>query len=158
MRRLYLNSLKTMLNRVSSENASFTLKEELQQLVTTLLERYNPDTIILAGSLAEGKWVRGLSDIDILIVTERARGMAHVNRFELRSIDGVDVNIAVYTMDEVIAGIKSLNFFVINAISSGVALYNDKVFEEIKALLKEEAEKLKLVKREGGWNFYSHER
>ncbi len=122
MHQPYLDSLKRTLDRISSENPSFTLREGLQELVSSLKERYNPDAIILAGSLAERRGVRGLSDIDILIITRRIQEPAHRNRFELRSIDGVDVNIATYTMEEAKEGIKSLNFFLINAINIGKPL------------------------------------
>ena len=145
------------MDRISSENISFTLEEELKRLVLSLKERHDPDVMILAGSLAEGRWVRGLSDIDILIITKRIQEPEHINRFELRSINGIDVNIAIYTREEVNMGIKSLNFFLISAINSGIALYGEKEFEEMKALLREEAEKLKLVRREGGWDFTINE-
>lgn len=39
---------------------------ELEGLVEELVGEYRPVAIILAGSLAQGRFVRGLSDVDIL--------------------------------------------------------------------------------------------
>jgi predicted nucleotidyltransferase len=149
----YSDSLRRALDRVAEENPSFTLGDELRSLTIDLISRHRPLSIVLAGSLAEGRWIKGLSDIDILIVAEGVRGSTSSGRFELRAIQGVDVNIAIYTPEEVVAGIKSLNFFIIEAIYHGIPLFGEEIFEGFVKVLEEEANRMGLVRREGGWSF-----
>ncbi len=50
------------------------LVPELEKVVEELVERYRPISIIVTGSLARQKFVRGMSDIDLLVVVEKSVG------------------------------------------------------------------------------------
>ncbi|MCC6034089.1 MAG: hypothetical protein LM567_01115 [Desulfurococcaceae archaeon] len=56
-----------------------------------------PLRIIITGSLGERKFVRGLSDIDILVITDYKPGD---KRFILTSVRDVDVEITVKSTHE----------------------------------------------------------
>lgn len=149
----YLNSLRRTLDEVAAGAKSFELKGQLLQLVASLIQRYEPEIVVLAGSLAEGRWVKGSSDIDLLVITGRAQSLAPPDRFHLSAIDGVDVSIAIYTREEVLAGISSLSFFILDAIDVGVPLYGRESFAKLRSTMEREAERLKLTKVKGGWTF-----
>ncbi|MEM4971771.1 MAG: nucleotidyltransferase domain-containing protein, partial [Sulfolobales archaeon] len=60
--------LRRRLKEILDRDNIRDLIDVLEGLVEELVSRYRPVRIILAGSLAEGRFVRGLSDIDLLVV------------------------------------------------------------------------------------------
>lgn len=89
-----------MIEEVDSQNRRLRLEEELRRITAVLKEKYNPQTIILFGSLATGQVHPG-SDIDLLVVKETDKlGLA-------RSLEVVDLcqnrvglHVVVYTPKE----------------------------------------------------------
>jgi predicted nucleotidyltransferase len=133
---------------------SFQLWDQLGALSTELAEDFEAECLVLTGSLASGKWVSGSSDVDLLVITERARNLSHLDRFMLRAVNGVDVNVAVFTRDEVIEGVKSLSFFFIKAME-GVPTHGAEVFSHIKSIAEKEFKRIGLKRTKRGWTFES---
>lgn len=97
------------------------LVEDLEKIVRELIERYRPVSIIIAGSLARGEFVEGLSDIDILVVIEGDPGK---DRFLLRAVGDVDVEITVVGLRELLEAIERGNEFYLQALR-GIEVYGD---------------------------------
>jgi tRNA nucleotidyltransferase (CCA-adding enzyme) len=59
------NMLEVKLKEIIKNNPSIMdLEKDLKMLINEIIEKIKPKAIILAGSLAKGKFVRGMSDID----------------------------------------------------------------------------------------------
>jgi len=97
------------------------LLEGLEEVISELIEEYKPISVRIAGSLAERRFVRGLSDIDILTITLE-KPSKH-RRFRLKAVKDVDVEIAVYSVREVEEAAKSGNQFILQALTRGVEVY-----------------------------------
>jgi len=93
--------------------------EGLKALIKELIERFNPKSVIIAVSLAERKFVRGLSDIDILVVVDR---VSDEERFHLKAIGDVNVEITVVALDELLEAIKRGNEFYRRSLG-GIEIY-----------------------------------
>lgn len=67
---------------------------------------------------------------------------------------GFPVDVVCYTPEELISGIKNLNFFIIDAIEYGIPLPRDSpLFSKAKKVLGEMKKRLKLKPTEHGWRF-----
>lgn len=97
------------------------LLDGLESVVRELVSRYEPLSVLVTGSLARREFVRGMSDIDVLVVTERR--VAKRERFLLRAVRDVDVEVTVLSLDEVERAASSGNQFVIEAVERGVEVY-----------------------------------
>jgi predicted nucleotidyltransferase len=119
--------LEVKLKEIIKNNPSIMdLENDLKMLINEIVEKIKPKAIILAGSLAKGKFVRGMSDIDILIIIE------NVNyRTLLKAIKNVDVEITMYTYDEIINSIREGNQFIKDAINNGIPLIGEEIVNEI---------------------------
>jgi len=95
--------------------------EGLESIVKELVSQFRPLSVIIAGSLAERRFVLGLSDIDILVITSESPN----DRFMLRAIGNTDVEISFFSYDEVIHAIRRGNQFIKNAIINGKEVYGD---------------------------------
>jgi predicted nucleotidyltransferase len=89
--------LKEKLREIFSSDNTRDLIEPLEQLLDRIIIELRPLRIIITGSLAERKFVRGLSDIDILVITDYKPGN---KRFILTSVRDVDVEITVKSTRE----------------------------------------------------------
>jgi hypothetical protein len=119
--------LKSKLSEVLEKNPSAAdLRVELERILSEVEARLKPKVIILAGSMAEGKFVRGMSDIDLFVVADEARPKS-----TLRVVGNVDVEITVYTPEEASNAIRRGNQFVIRAVKSEVVLIGEKTVEEL---------------------------
>ncbi|ABL78733.1 nucleotidyltransferase domain-containing protein [Thermofilum pendens] len=96
----------------------------LERVVDELVERYRPLEVIVAGSLARGEFVRGLSDVDILVVVERE--VSDSERFALRSVGDVDVEVTVVSRRELEEAVAAGNPFYAEAFERGVRVYSSK--------------------------------
>lgn len=85
------------------------------------------------GSLAKGKFVVGLSDIDVVVITKEDLGK---NRFMLKAIENTDVEITFLSIDEVFHAIRTDNQFVIDAITNGKEVYGNIKNEILKYISK----------------------
>ena len=97
------------------------LYEGLRGLLEELIARLSPVAVLVAGSLARGEFVRGMSDIDILILVREAP--SDEERFSLASVGGVDVEMAIYGVDEVLMMAREGSFFILDALENGAVIY-----------------------------------
>ena len=109
--------------------------EGLKALIKELVEKFNPKSVIIAGSLAEGKFVRGLSDIDILVVVDK---VSDEERFHLKAVEDVNVEITVVALDELREAIKGGNEFYRRSLR-GIEIYGNLAEVLKRKLLEEEA-------------------
>lgn len=153
MRNPSSSSLRKKLNEAVTKSPSFKLEDQLSDFLLSLIEEFEPKTLVLAGSLARGEWVKGSSDIDIILVTEQIKDHPPTDRFRLSSINGVNVNLSIYTKEEIIEGMKSLSFFILDAIKDGVPLLGGESFAEFESVFREMEEEMKLEKVGKLWTF-----
>jgi len=125
MREKSSSSLREKLRRMMSEPGLEDLASGLEALIAELVERYHPRSIIIAGSVAKSRFVRGLSDIDLLVITDVAPSKS--DRFVLTAIKDVNVEVTVYSLEEVVNNIRGKNLFVIDAIERGFEVYGDAI-------------------------------
>jgi len=128
--------LREKLRKILDRPSTSDLLDELEHLLNKMIEDYKPISVIITGSLANSKFIRGMSDIDILIVVERSPDK--YNRFLLKAVKDVNVEISIYSMDEVVQSILSGNQFIVEAIDKGIEVYGHA------------KEKLKRIKLYGG--------
>jgi len=101
---------------------------ELDEISKRLIEKYDPDKIILFGSRAEGKDCAG-SDIDLLIVkeTEKRPLERRIEVETLLSDRSVPIDVLVYTPDEVRHLYSLGSPFIEEVMEKGRLLYMRKV-------------------------------
>ncbi|RLG89087.1 MAG: hypothetical protein DRO18_00035 [Thermoprotei archaeon] len=113
--------LKERLREIIEDVVIENYLEGLESIVKELVSKFRPLSVIIAGSLAERRFVLGLSDIDILVITSESPN----DRFMLRAIGNTDVEISFFSYDEVIHAIRRGNQFIKNAIINGKEVYGD---------------------------------
>ena len=123
--------LAEILRRVNAIN----LLDNLEKIVRELVEQYKPLKILVTGSLAKGKFVQGLSDIDILVIVEHKPGKHE--RFQLKAVENIDVEITVFSMKEVKEAIKHGNQFITEAMKEGITIYEAKKKKHAREYLSE---------------------
>lgn len=100
------------------------LNTELDRIVNVLVNNYNPQKIILFGSLASGN-VHEFSDIDLIVVKESDKGfyerLKEVALLTMPRITGADI--LVYTPEEFETKKDSL-FFTEEVFKKGKVLYD----------------------------------
>lgn len=102
------------------ENIS-DLIEGLRDLIEGIARSFDPLSVIIAGSLAEGKFVRGLSDLDLLVVLDHP--VPENERFMLRAIKDVNVEITLVSLEELKQAISNGRDFYVNAMRNGIVVY-----------------------------------
>ncbi|RNC70729.1 MAG: nucleotidyltransferase domain-containing protein [Desulfuromonadales bacterium] len=103
------------------------LERELEQVIASIRINYDPEKIILFGSLAEGNADES-SDIDLFVIKETGSSpwdrSAEIDRY----IDHrVPVDILVYTPTEIEDRLALNDFFVRDIIEHGKVLYEKRV-------------------------------
>ncbi len=110
------------------------LREEFCRLIAELLEEYRPLAIIVGGSVAKGRFVMGLSDIDVvLIVDSVGRG----ERFALKTLGNVNVEISAYTPSEVVEACRRGNQFIRETLIYGRVLVGEEIVGEIREMVEQ---------------------
>lgn len=101
-----------------------TLEKELHRIVATLIEKYQPEKIILFGSLATGR-IYEWSDIDLLIIKEtdkrpldRATDITAMLNYPRIAMD-----IFIYTPQELEYLMKQGSQFIAEILEQGKVLY-----------------------------------
>ncbi len=115
--------LRERLREILARVSSLDLLDDLVKVLEDLVRSYRPLSIIIAGSLARGDFIRGLSDIDVLVIV--GYSVDKFSRFLLRAVDEVDVEITVFSLEEVIECIERGNEFVIDALVRGCEVYGN---------------------------------
>jgi hypothetical protein len=146
MREEFLSSLRKKLDEVLARVPSFKPRNQPERLILSLVQEYKPECVLLTGSLASGEWVCGKSDVDLLVVVEEGREPS--TKFRLECLGNVEVSISVFGFGEILQGLRSLNFFFIEAVVSGIPLYGT-----LPNAILAEIEELKLERVGRGWRF-----
>ncbi|MEM3462125.1 MAG: hypothetical protein QXJ15_00415 [Candidatus Bathyarchaeia archaeon] len=115
--------LRERLSEILARSSAEDLLPGLEALLRGLIEEYGPESIIIAGSLPKSRFVRGLSDLDILVIV--AREVGKHERFKLRAVGDVDAEISVYSAGEVLRALEAGDRFILDAIESGEEVYGD---------------------------------
>jgi predicted nucleotidyltransferase len=123
------NSACTLPNEIESVleqlfDRETVLKKELERIVEKLKSDYNPEKIILFGSLSQGK-VKEASDIDLAIIKETDKRPLDRSLEVARITQPIlGVNFLVYTPREFQREQEANNFFVVDEIlKRGRVLY-----------------------------------
>lgn len=121
------------------------------------LEPLDPELVVIFGSLARGKFVVGLSDVDVLIVSRKFERVPILERVPL-ALQHLDLDLPVdvfcYTPDELFSEIKRMNFLVIDAIEYGIPVVDKSgLFNRAKSLLNEIKRRCGLRATSTGWVF-----
>lgn len=100
------------------------LEEELRRIIAILVEKYQPEKVILFGSLATGR-INEWSDIDLLIIKEtdkrpldRATDVTAMLNYPRIAMD-----IFVYTPEEVKYLVREGSQFIAEILEQGTILY-----------------------------------
>lgn len=115
-----MNLLKEKLREVLSSDNTRDLIEPLEQLLDRIIMELRLLRIIITRSLAERKFVRGLSDIDILVITDYEPGD---KRFILTSVRDVDVEITVISTHELEKALQENREFYVNTLRQGIIVF-----------------------------------
>jgi predicted nucleotidyltransferase len=101
------------------------LHEELERIRVRIIERYDPEKIILFGSLASGN-VHEWSDIDLVVIKQTSKPyFQRLKELALLTRPKVGVNFFVYTPSEVEKMESDGNFFIVEEIlGKGRLLYD----------------------------------
>ena len=113
--------LRGRLREILSGTSAEDLLEPLEELLVGLIERFNPVRILITGSLARRRFVRGLSDIDVLVIV--GYDIPRYVRFELATVKDVDVEITVISEGELERALSGDREFYVNAVKYGVEVY-----------------------------------
>ena len=111
--------------KTAAEQRKVLLERELERIVHHLVERYDPEKIILFGSLAQGN-VHEWSDVDLAII--KGTDKKFLDRIEevlLLVQPTVGLNVVVYTPEEVKRMIDEDHYFFVDEIlGKGEVLYD----------------------------------
>ncbi len=124
---------KSKLNKIAERNPSMrNLINKLDKLINELDKKYSPEVIILHGSIASGKFAKGLSDIDIILITNYKIEPS----FQLKSIDDVDVEMSIYNIDDVVLALKRRKQYFIEAVENGYVIKGEDKVEAIRKFIQ----------------------
>ena len=100
------------------------LEEELRRIMAILVEKYQPEKIILFGSLAAGR-INEWTDIDLLIIKETDKRPLDraLEAYSLLGNYREPMDIIVYTPAEVDLLLREGSFFVSEVLTDGKVLY-----------------------------------
>lgn len=145
--------------RREAEKIEIKDKQELLKLINEIYDIYNPCTIIIHGSAVKNNYVEKISDIDLIVISQKFEKINMGERFikllENSQRYNLKAEIFGYTKEEIIRMIKNLNFFILDAIYYGIPLKDDgnfwmNIIEEFRKVEKEYC----LEKTEtDGWKF-----
>jgi predicted nucleotidyltransferase len=101
-----------------------TLNKTLEQILTTLITKYQPEKVILFGSMATGN-VGEWSDLDLVIIKNTSLPfMKRLKEVALLCMAPVSVDYLVYTHEEFDEMVEQNNHFILNEIvSRGKVVY-----------------------------------
>ncbi len=131
------------------------LGESLLKRILEALREVEPQLVLLHGSYARGDFLEGVSDVDLLVVSERFRGVPIGERisllaYALRRITP-PVEAVGYTLDELLERIEGLDPYVLAAVEEGVVVLDEGVYPRVREKYLEVKRRYKLRRIEGGW-------
>jgi predicted nucleotidyltransferase len=114
--------LKEKLREILNNPNVKDLIEPLGDLLENLINDLKPIKVIISGSLAKGKFVRGLSDIDILVIIDYE--ISNNKRFLFTSLKDTNVEITIVSKYELEKAIKENREFYVDAIKNGIVIFS----------------------------------
>jgi len=127
----YWSMSREKLREVIKRNASIVdLEDGILKLLTDLDEK-GPVAILVAGSVAKGEFVRGMSDIDILIVVNGSSFKSWIT-----AIGDVGVEITEIGIKDILEALKAGNNFIEKALEDGVVLKGEERIEHLKQMIQ----------------------
>lgn len=107
---------------MKQENRLSLLKTEFERIKKQIIEKIDPEKILLFGSLAKEK-VSLTSDIDIIIIKETERTFKERMNMVYMLIDyRFQTDMFYYTPEE-IERLKDKNYFIKHALREGIVVY-----------------------------------
>ena len=116
-----MSSLRERLGEVLRGSSAEDLLEPLASLLEKLVAELRPVKVLVAGSLARGEFVRGLSDIDVLVVVDYE--VPGDRRFTYTSVGDVDVEVTVVSRYELERAVQEGREFYVDAVRYGVEVF-----------------------------------
>ncbi|MBA7655669.1 hypothetical protein ES703_63576 [subsurface metagenome] len=112
------------LDTQTSTQRKEALQEELRRIIAILVEKYQPEKMVLFGSLAAGR-INEWTDIDLLIIkeTEKRPLDRALEAYCLLGNYREPMDIIVYTPAEVELLLREGSFFVSEVLTEGKVLY-----------------------------------
>ena len=110
-------------------------------------------SVVVMGSRARGGW-KPWSDVDVLVVAEDLpKGLERLEVLRVLEEEVVEseVEVRAYTSDEFKEALKGLSLTALDAVSEGVAIYDDGFWEEMERYFKEVKKAYRLRKDKVGW-------
>ncbi|MCL7384524.1 MAG: nucleotidyltransferase domain-containing protein [Thaumarchaeota archaeon] len=105
------------------------IEDDLLNLISSI-DSEDPLIIIVAGSTAEGRYVSGISDIDILVIKKAGPPTSRIT-----SIKDINVEITFLGLDDAVEALKSKNYFISQALDKGIYLKGEEIKKTILNLL-----------------------
>lgn len=105
----------------------YPLENELENIVRSIESNYQPEKIILFGSLAQGKAGEG-SDVDLLVIKDTDKDpwerSEEIDRFIKHD---VPADVLVYTPREILERLAMNDFFIRDILEKGKVLYERRI-------------------------------
>ena len=120
----HVRKVKMELDTQTAAQRKEALEEELRRIMAILVEKYQPEKIILFGSLAAGR-INEWTDIDLLIIKETDKRPLDraLEAYSLLGNYREPMDIIVYTPAEVDLLLREGSFFVSEVLTDGKVLY-----------------------------------
>jgi len=133
-------------------------QEYIDRIIKALKDKgITPEIIILHGSYAKGTYIRGLSDVDILVISKDFRDLNLHERFSLLAdiFKGFRPRIEAigYTMEELKDQMRKLNLIVLDALEYGKPIYDVGKYNQLIKEFNILKRKLELKPIRRGWKF-----
>ncbi|MFQ6075890.1 MAG: nucleotidyltransferase domain-containing protein [Candidatus Bathyarchaeia archaeon] len=132
------------------------LSEELvKEILTVALKALEPECIIVHGSYSRGMYIEGVSDVDLLIVSN---GFSNMNIQERLGVlawvfKGIRVTVEAVglTPDEVMERMDDMDLYTLDAVFYGVPIYDDGFWRRAEERLERLRDEVGLERIEDGW-------
>jgi len=124
--------------------------KNLREFLENFFNLYSAEFIILFGSSAKGKF-NYRSDLDLLIVTNSLKEDYFDRLYQIQLITSGGIDFFLYTPIEFEIMISNLRLIAIEAISTGIIIYDKGKGKKYKKYFNNLLEKNKIQKLERGW-------
>jgi len=124
--------------------------KNLREFLENFFNLYSAEFIILFGSSAKGKF-NYRSDLDLLIVTNSLKEDYFDRLYQIQLITSGGIDFFLYTPIEFEIMISNLRLIAIEAISTGIIIYDKGKGKKYKKYINNLLEKNKIQKLEQGW-------
>jgi len=124
--------------------------ESLKEFLKKFFEQYSADFIILFGSSAKGNF-NYRSDLDLLIISNSLGNDYFERLHKMQTITPGGIDFFIYTSKEFEKMIQGFQLMVLEALSSGIILYDQGNGVKYKNYVENLIREKKIEKLEHGW-------